>query len=182
MSSSTLADRFQLIQATQTKNNQVDRLMNMSFEEAGLLTIRFGESKMGQKFQDVVKEDQKYCQWFLRKFAESTKPEHMEFVHYLNMYVERKELEMDLPTGTQAQPKPKGMPKKQGGPGRGNPCGAPSTIDIDLEEESWDQLSAQSAQVENHNSQRLDVIENALSHIMNQLQVLTAGRQDPSAA
>ena len=61
MSTDSLAN-FQVIQSSQSKNVQATRLMSMSFEEAGQLTIRFGESKLRQEFQDVVKEDQKYCQ------------------------------------------------------------------------------------------------------------------------
>ena len=156
--------------------------MSMSFEEVGQLTIRFGESKLGQQFSEVVKEDQKYCQWFIRKFAESSKPEHREFLHYLNLYVERKELELNVLD--QAVPKSKAKPptKIKAGMAHGSQSNGPSMIDFDPEEESWDQISAQGLIVENQNSQRLDVIEDALSQIMNQLQVLTQVTQNSSLA
>ena len=138
MSNSSLADRFQVIQNTQSQNAQTDRLMTMSYEELGMLPIRFGDSKVGQKFQDVVKEDQKYCQSFIRKFSASSKPEHREFIHYLNMYVERKELELNLPNPVNPEEKNKEPPKTKAGLARGNQSGAPSMIDLDLEEEAWD--------------------------------------------
>jgi hypothetical protein len=55
-------------------------------------------------------------------------------------------------------------------------------IDLDPEDETWDQISAQGMITENRNSQRLDVIEDALSQIMTQLQVLTQVTQSPSLA
>ena len=182
MANRSLADRFQMIQTTQTKHAQEDRLMSMSFEEVGQLTIRFGESKVGQQFSEVVKEDQKYCQWFIRKFAESSKPEHREFLHYINLYVERKELELN--GLDQAAPKAKAKPptKTQAGMAHGSQSNGPSMIDLDPEDETWDQISAQGLITENRNSQRLDVIEDALSQIMNQLQVLTQVTQSPSLA
>ena len=175
MSTSSLADRFQVIQTSQTKNAQADRLMSMSFEEVGQLTICFGENKLGQKYQDVVKEDQKYCQWFIRRFAESSKPEHQEFLHFLNMYVERRELELDIPPAPTSTAKAKVMPKAKSGMAHGSLSEIPRTIDLDLEAESWDQISAQDMMTENRNAQRLDVI-------MGQLQLLTQAAQNPSPA
>ena len=182
MANRSLADRFQMIQTTQTKHAQEDRLMSMSFEEMGKLTIRFGESKVGQQYSEVVQEDQKYCQWFIRKFAELSKREHREFLHYLNLYVERKELEV---IGLDhAAPKSQAKPpnKTKAGMAHGSQSNGPSMIDLDPEDETWDQISAQGMITENRNSQRLDVIEDALSQIMTQLQVLTQVTQSPSLA
>ena len=60
------------------------------------------------------------------------KPEHREFNHYLNMYVERMELELNLSDPSSPQVKSKNPPKAKTGPGLGNPSGAPSMIDLDL--------------------------------------------------
>ena len=76
--------------------------------------------------------------------------------------------------------KPKMMPRAKLGPARGNLSETSPIIDLDIEAESWDQISAQDMVTENHNAQRLDVIEEALMQIMGQLQLLTQAAQNPS--
>eukprot|EP00435_Cladocopium_sp_Y103_P004762 s874_g1.t1 len=173
-----LADRFSAVQKTQNKTEQNNKLMSMSFEEIGKLTIRFGESKLGQAYKKVVDEDQKYCQWFLRKYAASEKEEHQEFIFYLNMCVERKELEMGMEEPAAPRPKAKGYPKAKSGPAGGSPSIMPTTcIDLETEEDTWDQISTQDVMVEQRNSRRLDMIEDALAQVMGQLQILTQAAQ-----
>ena len=97
MSMCSLADRFQIVQTATAQSAQHAQWMEVSFEDIGNLTIRFGDSKLGQKYSEVVRNDQKYCLWFIRKYSESSKPEHKEFLHYLDLYTERQELELKIP-------------------------------------------------------------------------------------
>lgn len=177
MASSTLAERFNAVQTKQVQVEKTNRMQSMSFEELGALTIRFGESKLGQTFKQVVTEDQKYCQWFIRKFAASGKEEHQEFIFYLNQWVERKELEMGVPGHV------KPCPKAKSGPASGNPSASmPTFIDLENEEDTWDQIPSQEIMVEKNNARRLDVIEDALAQMMGQLQILTQAAQAQNAS
>jgi len=177
MAASNLAERFNAAQTNQTKVEKTNRLMTMTFEEVGALTIRFGESKLGQTYKQVVTEDQKYCQWFIRKFAASGKEEHQEFLFYLNLWVERNELEMGIPD----QMKPR--PKTQGGSGSGKPSASvPTCIDLETEEDTWDRISSRENVIEQNNARRLDMIEDALTQMMGQLQVLTQVAQNQNAS
>eukprot|EP00435_Cladocopium_sp_Y103_P040673 s1143_g11.t1 len=158
------------------RKDQSHKLQSMSMEQLSELTIKFGDTKVGQTYRAVVTEDPKYCQWFLRKYSASEKPEHAEFIYFLSLWVERKELELGE---TIKNTTTKGMPKAKTGSASGKVV-KPSTefIDLDEEEESWDPVpeTAQSIR-EEQNAQRLDQIENVLAQVMQQLQILSA-KQD----
>ena len=177
MSNSTLADRFNLVQEAQKKDVQQSKLMAMSYEELGALVIRFGDAKLGQTYMTVVKEDPKYCQWFIRKYTSSSKEEHREFLYFLDLWVERQELELGHQTQA-LHPKAKAKSVAKGKAGLGT--GSPSTI-IDLEEddELWDQIATTESAIENQNALRLDQIEGSLTQMMSQLQLLTQALQIP---
>ena len=183
MSLSTLADRFNMVQESQKKEEQQSKLKCLSYDQLGSLQIRFGEAKLGQTYQQVVTEDPKYCQWFIRKFASSSKDEHREFLAFLDMWVERKELEMSKTGTTVPMAKAKVQAKAKAGVVLGSPS-LPSSEVIDLEEdEMWSQIMANEGPappvVENQNAQRLDVLEETLAQMMNQLQLLTHAIQNP---
>jgi hypothetical protein len=99
-----------------------------------------------------------------------------------SLYVVRKVLELSGLDQAASKSKAKPPTKTQAGMAHVSQSNGPSMIDLDLEDETWDQISAQGLITENRNSQRLDVIEDALSQIMNQLQVLTQVTQSPSLA
>eukprot|EP00435_Cladocopium_sp_Y103_P001301 s6071_g1.t1 len=59
-----------------------------------------------------------------------------------------------------------------------SPSIMPTTcIDLETEEDTWDQISTQDVMVEQRNSRRLDMIEDALAQVMDQLQILTQAAQ-----
>eukprot|EP00435_Cladocopium_sp_Y103_P011722 s5018_g3.t1 len=165
------------VSEAQKKDVQQSKLMTMSYEELGALVIRFGDAKLGQTYMTVVKEDPKYCQWFIRKYASSSKEEHREFLYFLDLWVERQELELGHQTQA-PHPKAKAKSVAKAKAGLGN--GSPSTI-IDLEEddELWDQIAATESAIENQNALRLDQIEGSLAQMMSQLQLLTQALQIP---
>jgi hypothetical protein len=91
MASSSLVDRFQALQ-TQKKTEEFQA---MSYQELADMRITFGETKLNQKFITVIEEDPKYTQWFARKYQNSQKESHQAFLYFLQLYVERKELETE---------------------------------------------------------------------------------------
>jgi hypothetical protein len=56
MASKSLADRFATV--TETKVNE--EFMQDSYEELSQMRISFGETKLNQKFIDVIEQDPKY--------------------------------------------------------------------------------------------------------------------------
>ena len=173
MSEMNLAERFNAVNQAQDRKEHTSKLQNMSMEQLGALTIKFGDTKVGQTYQTMVTEDPKYCQWFLRKYATSEKPEHAEFIYFLSLWVDRKELEL----GDRAKtPMAKAMPKAKTGTAGGKVVRTSTDcIDLEEEEESWDPVLEPATSIkEEQNAQRLDQIENVLAQVMQQLQVLTA--------
>ena len=100
MAASDLADR---LQALQTKK-KTEEFQNMSYQELADMRITFGETKVNQKFLEVIEGDPRYTQWFARKYRNSQKESHQAFLYFLQLYVERKELE--------TSPKQSVMPQK----------------------------------------------------------------------
>ena len=184
MSTSQLADRFAAVKSKQGQSEKTAELSQMSFAQLSQMTIKFGEAKIGKTYEEVLKTDPRYCQWFLKKYAQSEKPEHMEFAHYLALYVERQELMQEKDGSPKAQqPAAKAKAKSAAA----MPMFSEGSV-IDLEEEDlWDALTDQRLQqMEGHNSQRLDHLEGALSQLMGQIQNLTcqvsilASREQPA--
>ena len=88
MASMSLADRFQAV----TAQAKTEEFQKKSYDDLSKMTIAFGESKVGQTFQEVIQTDPKYVQWFTRKYGESQKETHRAFLYFINLYVERQEL------------------------------------------------------------------------------------------
>ena len=173
MSEMNLAERFNAVNQAQDRKEHTSKLQNMSMEQLGALTIKFGDTKVGQTYQTMVTEDPKYCQWFLRKYANSEKPEHVEFIYFLSLWVDRKEQEL----GDHAKiPTTKAMPMAKTGTASGKVVRAPTEcIDLEEEEDSCAPVMESATSIkEEQNAQRLDQIENVLAQVMQQLQVLTA--------
>ena len=84
----SLAARFKRFHS----NDHIRRLERLSFHQLSEMPIRFGQTKRGMTFNTVLTEDPDYCQWFLEKYAGSIKVEHVEFVFFLKLHVERLEL------------------------------------------------------------------------------------------
>lgn len=164
-----LADRFNKVRNQAQEDDQMSRLQTMSFQQLQDRTIQFGKSKRGMPFHEVVHTDPGYCQWFLRSWGDSKKPEHVEFLYYLRLYIEK----MEATSGTEEEvqtPRPEvlrsqgklSMPKAKAKT-------SPSTAAIEKEEEDLEE------RVMMHS--RMDQMEHVLSQIVQQLQHLTVQSQ-----
>jgi hypothetical protein len=175
MAISDLADRFQALQV----QKRTAEFKEMSYADLSQMRISFGETKVNQTFLEVIEGDPKYVQWFAKKYHSSQKEAHQAFLYFLNLYVERKELESEsgnLPTmvttnhlKSKAKAKPSPRP----------PLDQTSQGSWSEDETPWDTMSADqqaTRQIQNEmamTSNRLDNMETALMQITQQLQALT---------
>eukprot|EP00435_Cladocopium_sp_Y103_P013949 s3079_g3.t1 len=161
-----------------TNQSRQEEFRNMSYEQLSQMRIAFGEAKVNQKFIDVIQEDPKYVQWFVKKYSESKKVSHLPFLYFVELYLERLELTQDSPNAKENKEQFK-MPMT-------TKSKAAAKKPIDLEsQDSWsesepskpwsvvheenqviqDELSVQKDRISN--------MENSLSQIAIQLQTLT---------
>eukprot|EP00435_Cladocopium_sp_Y103_P009793 s1357_g2.t1 len=179
---SDLADRFAAVQSQKALQQQAQDVMKMSFEELGQQPILFGEAKKGQKFSEVVRADPGYYKWFLTKWSASPKKEHQMFNQYLQLWIERQELEQGVqPKSPSSRPAPSNVcPKAKAKSGAAHGRSS-TTIDLETEEEEewWDHLSSPPVMKESENAKRLDQIEGVLSEVIGQLKLLTQAQQQP---
>ena len=167
MASKSLADRFAAV--TETKVNE--EFMQHSYEELSQMRISFGETKLNQKFIDVIEQDPKYVKWFAKKYAESQKRAHQAFLYFINIYVERLELTQE---GTSVE-SPKNQTSNLMLKPKAKCALKPSVVPEEVSSWSEDELE-RSWSVEDEVSQqdqRLNNMENTMSQIASQLQILT---------
>ena len=167
--SKSLSDRF----AAVTDQKVQEDFMKMSYSELSELRIAFGESKVNQKYIDVVQQDPKYVKWFTQRYQDSQKQAHKSFLFFIQMYVERMELSqgkenIQTMPGSPRRPAPHAKSKS-----------APRPTEIHSEAGSWsdgDESLGRSWNVENEVTQqgyRLNAMESTLSQIAQQMQMLT---------
>eukprot|EP00435_Cladocopium_sp_Y103_P006845 s5108_g2.t1 len=178
----SLADRFQAVTAQKSKVS----FMQMSYDQLANQRIAFGEAKLNQKFKEVVEQDPKYTAWFVKKYEGSQKHAHQMFLHFIDLYTER--LEMNLEAEPLAQPAPMELRAK-------SKATRPENLEIGSQH-SWSDEEGDSkpwsvVQEENsalmkeeivQQSSRIENMENALYQITQQLQALTQVMANPSSS
>ena len=175
MAMSSLADRFQALQVQQKKAE----FMSMSFDDLSQMRVSFGETKVNQTFLEVIEGDPKYVQWFAKKYQNSQKESHQAFLFFLSLYVERKELEKGLETPRGAPTSSHLKSKAKAKPAVKNPSEHGSQASWSDQEDPWDvmqgaQMMPLPIQEEiEDNRRRLSNMEEALTQITQQLQLLT---------
>lgn len=171
-----LSQRFSNMEKALKANSKTEELDTLTLEQLRKRTIRFGKTKVGQTYQEVVANDPGYCTWFLGTFGDSTKESHLEFTRFLKLHTEFMEEALNLPSasgavGTTAKSRaaPKaGYPSEK--EKRGRSSSPPSSTDPEeVEDEDWSRVAApENPQLgELHN--RVSNMEAALTQIMHQL-------------
>ena len=172
MAAMNLAERLQAV----TQNKKTEEYQKMSYDQLSKMRIAFGEAKVNQTYQEVLENDPKYVQWFVRKYGESKKEAHRAFLYFTNLYVERLELTQESPTTPEAgvtavgtQAKSKATPRKP--------------IDLESEEswssgedKPWSVVQEENVAIQGELSvqrERITHMESSLSQIMQQRQNLT---------
>ena len=55
--------------------------------------IDFGQAQLGLKYQEVWERHQDWVTWFINKYEKSAKENHQRFLHFVQLKIERAELE-----------------------------------------------------------------------------------------
>lgn len=85
-------DLFQQVKTEQVSSEKELEWIKKELQER---TIRFGKTHCGKKFHTLAHSEPQYCTWFTFRWGESTKEEHREFLHFLNMYRAHGEVDGD---------------------------------------------------------------------------------------
>ena len=166
-SASSLADRLQAV----THHRVNDDFLKMSYDQMSQLRITFGETKLNQKYIEVLETDPKYAQWFARKYAGSQKPAHQSFLYFMNLYVERLVLNQGKVPEARSKSKakkPETVPSEAGSHASWSDAELAPSWDVMREE-----TSAQLQEEIGMQNQRITNMEHTLTQIVQQLQALT---------
>ena len=95
----SLAARLQRVQAA--VEQPLPDLSQYSLQQMDAFQIDFGKAHLGQTYLEVWQQDQQWVSWFVSHFQRSPKTTHRMFLHYVNLQVERAEVEGSLVELTQ---------------------------------------------------------------------------------
>lgn len=86
-----LSQRFANMNKTLQSFAQKEELEVLTLDELKTRTIKFGKTKVGQTYAEVVAKDPGYCTWFLGTWGDSKKDTHLEFLRFLQLHTEHME-------------------------------------------------------------------------------------------
>ena len=179
---STLASQFkQLQKQNQQRSQQVHReaVELMTLEDLSMEKIAFGEAKKGVLFKEAMK-DTKWTEFFLSRYENSEKPEHMMFVKYVSLEMEKQ---------CKEAPKPKNSTKgyKSETPSTAMPVTTPMGDWHALEEEEFDWMhyavKEEMKDLRGANQQlslRMGQVENVMQEVLQHLRKLDMVKSEPS--
>lgn len=155
---STLGERFRQVTQTATEDKDYE---SVSFEELGKWQITFGEAKVGQTFEKVVKEDPKYVIWFSNTYGPRPNKKHLPFLHYVQQYVDLSEKHL-------GQAKSKAMAKAKTASAPDTALPPSESEEEEMIEPSWSVVMKQSEQ-----DSRLERLEHSVALMMQQVGEMT---------
>jgi len=202
----SLAQRLQRVQ--EKIEVPLAELEPMSIHQMEQLTINFGNTHKGKTYKEMWEKEQQWISWFVGHYGRSTKKDHRLFNRYVECMVERAEMsghrvpvlpserDLDPHTGKgygKKSPTPKALTAKTKGKAQ-PPIGEipeealndmqqlvnQGLIDPDeaLEMESFEMIQEPSPAI-GHLESRMLNLENALSRVIQHLEVLSAQPQTP---
>lgn len=110
---STLSMRLKALQVPgETPKFNFDHMSMKQLEDS---VIDFGQAQLGLKYQEAWERHQDWVTWFINKYEKSAKESHQRFLHYVQLKIERAELDgtnIPLNAGPKTSAmKPKTKPK-----------------------------------------------------------------------
>jgi hypothetical protein len=72
------------------QEEQLNQIMEMSYEELSSKVMDFGKAHLGKSFLDMTKET-RYMTWFAEAYQGSRKPQHVRFLRFIQLHVEKLE-------------------------------------------------------------------------------------------
>ena len=88
----SLSDRWSKLELKSTEEF-LPEFGQYSIIELGDTVVTWGTTHKGRRFQEVWCEHQSYVKWFLDHYSKSTKLDHQKFIFFIQLKIERLELE-----------------------------------------------------------------------------------------
>lgn len=173
-----LSQRFSNMEKALRSYSTQEELAVLTLEELRTRTIKFGKTKVGQTYAEVVASDPGYCTWFLGSYGDSKKDSHREFVRFLELHTEHMEEALNIPPSStqlgssaksKAKPQEKVETKGYKETGKQSPSVSSSDLDEDVEDGDWSQVAVSDPRQVGELTNRVNNMEAALSQIMHQL-------------
>ena len=99
---SSLSTRLQKIQVK--AEEALPDVSRYSMQERDQMKIEFGTKHLGKTFLEVWTNDQQWVPWFVKRYQTSTKGVHRLLIQYIELKVERAELEGEKITVQESAP------------------------------------------------------------------------------
>eukprot|EP00434_Breviolum_minutum_P027646 symbB.v1.2.024453.t1/scaffold2319.1/size82456/2 len=172
------------LQQVQTKVNEpLPDFSKMSLAELENEPITFGTAHKGQSYQEVWHSDQAWILWFTQHYGQSKKASHRQFLHFVELMVERAELTQEAVPVYEPNKHLPPASKDSGKPYPKGKCMAkPSIPPAGSDETEEDDIPSQFDMVEfpnepvnatiGHLESRMLNLENALSQVIHHLENL----------
>lgn len=74
---------------------QLSQIMEMSYEELSNKCMDFGKAHLGKSLLDMTKETH-YMTWFAEAYRGSQRPQHVRFLRFIQLHVEKLEAEKNI--------------------------------------------------------------------------------------
>lgn len=91
-----LADRLERLTQHQDIHQTLETFKSMSIEEMHKQKITFGKAHHGKTYHEVWTTEKQWTKFMLKRYQQTTKVEHLMYFHYVELMVERQELETGL--------------------------------------------------------------------------------------
>lgn len=188
---SSLAHRLKKVQVV--ANEPLPDFSKMSLLELEECKIDFGTKHAGDSYLSVWNQDQPWVMWLIQHYGNSKKPSHMKFLKFVEMKIERAELEgtavpvtepsLSTPAGS-LTPMATGKPSMSKAKAKSQPKMPPMTtaqlleeID-DFEEDTFEMLNP----LETEKDAEIQCLQNRMLNIENALQqvICHLGAQQPT--
>lgn len=128
-----LAARLQQSMTSRTQEISKEEVYQMSYEELGQCIIKFGEAHVGKRYEELIPET-RYVTWFASRYKDSPKIEHVKFLRFLQLHVEKLEkTDAENPKKSQTKNKETYQPKAKVAP----KTSIPHTEIEDDDEDTW---------------------------------------------
>ena len=99
---SSLVNRLKKLQVVQPE--ELPDLTKYSLEQMDQMKVEFGTKHAGRTYLEIWNTDQQWVMWFLKHYHASTKGVHRLLIKYIELKIERAELENQVIPVTEPQP------------------------------------------------------------------------------
>ena len=183
---SSLVNRLKKLQVVQPE--ELPDLTKYSLEQMDQMKVEFGTKHAGRTYLEIWNTDQQWVMWFLKHYHASTKGVHRLLIKYIELKIERAELENQVIPVTEPQPQvtKEVCTKEPGKPSLGllpKAKAAPWYLTEVDEMSVWDQdvtsqasMPTEHAEVSQQWENRMQQMEGAIQAIMHHLEMMSVNQ------